>query len=92
MRSASILGFITYEYGSRAKTGNTPAVATGRVSDSVEPRGWRAPRLRHDARCAHPPTLAVVALGFFIITLVACYLAARRVTSIDPDRLLRDGG
>lgn len=37
------------------------------------------------------PTLATVAVGLVAIALLACYLAARRVTAIDPDRLLREG-
>ena len=37
-------------------------------------------------------TLLAVAVGLVGIALLACYLAARRVTSIDPDRLLREGG
>jgi putative ABC transport system permease protein len=37
------------------------------------------------------PTLAVVALGLIAISLLACYLAARRVTRIEPERLLREG-
>jgi putative ABC transport system permease protein len=38
------------------------------------------------------PTLAAVAIGLVTLALLACYLAARRVTAISPDRLLRDGG
>ena len=38
------------------------------------------------------PTLGGVAVGLLVIALLACYLAARRVTKIDPDRLLREGG
>jgi ABC-type antimicrobial peptide transport system permease subunit len=38
------------------------------------------------------PTLAAVALGLVAVTLLACYLAARRVTALDPDCLLREGG
>src|SRR5262245_6781059 len=38
------------------------------------------------------PTLGGVAVGLVAIALLACYLAARRVTKIDPDRLLREGG
>ncbi len=37
-------------------------------------------------------TLAVVASGFAAVALLACYLAAKRVTGIAPERLLRDGG
>jgi predicted permease len=37
------------------------------------------------------PTLAAVALGLIGISLLACYLAAMRVTTIDPERLLREG-
>jgi ABC-type antimicrobial peptide transport system permease subunit len=37
-------------------------------------------------------TLLAVAAVLVGIALFACYLAARRVTSIDPDRLLREGG
>jgi predicted permease len=37
------------------------------------------------------PTLAAVALGLIGISLAACYLAATRVTTIDPERLLREG-
>lgn len=37
------------------------------------------------------PTLAAVALGLIAISLLACYLAATRVTTIDPERLLREG-
>jgi putative ABC transport system permease protein len=39
-----------------------------------------------------PQTLAGVAAGFVALALVACYLAARRVTRIAPERLLRDAG
>jgi ABC-type lipoprotein release transport system permease subunit len=38
------------------------------------------------------PTLAAVVAGLVAVVLLACYLAARRVTTIDPDRLLREGG
>jgi predicted permease len=38
------------------------------------------------------PTIAGVATGLVFIALLACYLAARRVTSINPERLLREGG
>jgi putative ABC transport system permease protein len=37
-------------------------------------------------------TLLAVAIGFAAVALLACYLAARRVTAIDPERLLREGG
>jgi predicted permease len=39
-----------------------------------------------------PRTMAGVAFGFILLGLGACYLAARRVTAIAPERLLRDGG
>jgi putative ABC transport system permease protein len=45
--------------------------------------------------CVSPfdvPTLTIVAIGLITIGLFACYMAARRVTAIDPDRLLREGG
>jgi putative ABC transport system permease protein len=37
-------------------------------------------------------TLGLVAAGLSAVTLIACYLAARRVTTIEPERLLREGG
>jgi putative ABC transport system permease protein len=37
------------------------------------------------------PTLVAVAAGLVAVALLACYLAARRVTTIEPDRLLREG-
>ncbi len=37
------------------------------------------------------PTLAAVVIGLITLALLACYLAARRVTAIAPDRLLRQG-
>jgi putative ABC transport system permease protein len=37
------------------------------------------------------PTLAAAATGLVAISLLACCLAARRITSIEPDRLLREG-
>jgi ABC-type antimicrobial peptide transport system permease subunit len=37
-------------------------------------------------------TIASVAAGLVIVALLACYLAARRVTRIAPERLLREGG
>src|SRR5262250_1798978 len=37
-------------------------------------------------------TLAAVVIGLSATAVLACYLAARRVTRIDPDRLLREGG
>ena len=39
-----------------------------------------------------PRTLAGLTFGFISLALSACYLAARRVTAIAPERLLRDGG
>jgi putative ABC transport system permease protein len=39
-----------------------------------------------------PRTLIAVAAGFIGLALVACYLAARRVIAIAPERLLRDSG
>jgi hypothetical protein len=38
------------------------------------------------------PTIAAVALALAGIGLLACYLVARRVTTIDAGRLLRNGG
>ena len=38
------------------------------------------------------PTLAAAVISLAGIALLACYLAASRVTSIAPERLLRDGG
>ena len=38
------------------------------------------------------PTLIATATGLVTVTLFACYLAARRVTTIEPSALLRDGG
>jgi putative ABC transport system permease protein len=38
------------------------------------------------------PTLAAVVIGLFAVALLACYSAARRVTRIEPERLLREGG
>jgi len=38
------------------------------------------------------PTIAAVAIALAGVALLACYLAARRVTTIDPERLLREGG
>jgi ABC-type lipoprotein release transport system permease subunit len=37
-----------------------------------------------------PHTLVAVAIGFIGLALIACYLAARRVIAIAPERLLRD--
>ncbi len=37
-------------------------------------------------------TLAAVVIGLIAVALLACYVAARRVTAIDPERLLREGG
>jgi putative ABC transport system permease protein len=37
-------------------------------------------------------TLAAVAIGLVCIALLVCYVAARRVTGIEPNRLLREGG
>ena len=36
-------------------------------------------------------TLAAVAIGLLSLALLVCYLAARRVTTIEPERLLRQG-
>jgi putative ABC transport system permease protein len=38
------------------------------------------------------PTLISVAVGLAGVALLACYLAARRVTSIEPSSMLRDEG
>jgi len=38
------------------------------------------------------PTLAVAAIVLVVVAMLACYLAARRVTAINPERLLREGG
>jgi putative ABC transport system permease protein len=38
------------------------------------------------------PTFIAVALGLVVIALLACYLAARRISAIEPSRLLREGG
>jgi putative ABC transport system permease protein len=37
-------------------------------------------------------TLTGVALGLLTVALLACYIAARRIVAIEPDRLLREGG
>ena len=37
------------------------------------------------------PTLAAVALGLVAVAVLACWLPARRVTDIEPARLLRQG-
>ncbi len=36
-------------------------------------------------------TLAAVVIVFFAVAFIACYLAARRITSIEPELLLREG-
>jgi putative ABC transport system permease protein len=38
-----------------------------------------------------PLTLAAVVAAFSLVALLACYLPARRVGTIDPARMLRDG-
>jgi len=38
-----------------------------------------------------PPTLVAVAIGLVSLALLVCYLAARGVTEIAPERLLREG-
>lgn len=38
---------------------------------------------------ADPLTLAIVSLGLVVVTMVACYLPARRVVTIDPVQSLR---
>lgn len=38
------------------------------------------------------PTLVAVVSGLVAVALLACYLAARRVTTINPEQLLREGG
>jgi putative ABC transport system permease protein len=38
------------------------------------------------------PTIAAVAIGLAAVAMLACYLGARRVAAIDPERLLREGG
>jgi predicted permease len=38
------------------------------------------------------PTIGAVAIALAGVALLACYLAARRVTTIDLERLLREGG
>ena len=37
-------------------------------------------------------TLGAVGFGLLSVTVFVCYIAARQVTAIEPDRLLRDGG
>jgi putative ABC transport system permease protein len=37
------------------------------------------------------PTIITVTIGLIVVSLLACYLAARRVTAIEPERLLREG-
>lgn len=37
------------------------------------------------------PTLGAVGMGLVAIALLACYLAARHVVAIEPNRLLREG-
>jgi putative ABC transport system permease protein len=38
-----------------------------------------------------PLTLASVAVAFSVVALTACYMPARRIGSIDPARMLREG-
>lgn len=40
---------------------------------------------------ADPFTLAAAALGLWLVTMIACYLPARRVLRIDPAQALRQG-
>ena len=37
------------------------------------------------------PTIITVTMGLIVVALLACYFAARRVTAIEPERLLREG-
>ena len=37
-----------------------------------------------------PLTLLTVALGLALVTMITCYVPARRVLSIEPGRLLRE--
>jgi ABC-type antimicrobial peptide transport system permease subunit len=43
----------------------------------------------YEIKPTDPATFGIVALGLLIVSVIACYLPARRATKVDPIKALR---
>lgn len=73
VRKGIVLGAIGVVAGLMASFGLTRLIAT----------------LLFDVTATDTPTFAIVSVGLFLVTLIACYVPARRATKVDPLKALR---
>ena len=65
-----------------------PEIVVGLAGTYVVTRAVR--QLLYDVSPTDLPTFLIVSLSLIVISLVACYVPARRAMSVDPVRALRN--